>query len=126
MSTFSSERNDGGHDSQVSGLLLRELVNWGKKPASAEFQQRCRASAVHTSLTFHSSHKSSFPKFLSLRVELHKRRVLEQSELEQERRCEDQRRKKVALDRTFERIKARLLVGSFTAVPVLSSTVKSL
>lgn len=75
------EGNDD-HDSQISGLLLRELANWGKKPTSAEFQQR---------------------------VELHKRRVLEQSELQQERRYEDLRQKKVALDRTFERVKAQLL-----------------
>jgi len=25
---------------QLSSALLRELENWGKKPASAEFQQR--------------------------------------------------------------------------------------
>lgn len=49
--------------------------------------------------------------FLSLRVELHKRKVLEQSELEQEKRYEDLRQKKVALDQTFERVKAQLLVG---------------
>lgn len=47
MSTFSSEGNDG-HDSQINGLLLRELANWGKKPTSAEFQQRCRTAAIHT------------------------------------------------------------------------------
>uniref|UniRef100_UPI0037E842EA evC complex member EVC n=1 Tax=Semicossyphus pulcher TaxID=241346 RepID=UPI0037E842EA len=74
--------------SQLNRSLLRELVNWGKKPTSAEFQQR---------------------------VELHKRKVLEQCELEQEMMYEELRRKKVAEDQTVERIKAQLLEaeGSF-------------
>ncbi|XP_051271523.1 evC complex member EVC [Dicentrarchus labrax] len=68
--------------SQLSRSLLRELVNWGKKPTSAEFQQR---------------------------VELHKRKLLEQCDLEQEAICEELRRKKVAQDQTMKRIKAQLL-----------------
>lgn len=68
--------------SQLNRSLLRELVNWGKKPTSAEFQQR---------------------------VELHKRRVLEQCDPEQEMIYEELRRKKVAQDQTLERIKAQLL-----------------
>lgn len=116
MSLFSSEGNDS-HDSQTNELLLRELANWGKKPTSAEFQQRCHASDIHTLHTFHQSHESCFLKFLCLRVELHKRRVLEQSELQQERRYEDLGQKKVALDRTFEGVKAQLLVRIIVTVP---------
>lgn len=75
---------NGDHDrtSHISELLLRELANWAKKPNSAKFQQR---------------------------VEQHKRKVLEQSELEQERRYEDLRQKKVALDETLDCVKAQLL-----------------
>lgn len=51
--------------------------------------------------------------FHFVRVELHKRKVLEQSELEQETRYEELRQKKVALDQTFERIKTQLLVRIF-------------
>lgn len=65
----------------------------------------------------HVTHKSCFLKSLFLRVELHKRKVLEQSELEQERRYEDLRQQKVALDQTFQRVKAQLLVRIFAAVP---------
>ncbi|KAM7422182.1 hypothetical protein PAMA_010314 [Pampus argenteus] len=67
--------------SQLNKALLRELVNWGRKPTSAEFQQR---------------------------VELHKRRVLEQCDLEQEMMCEELRRRKVAQDQTIEKIKGQL------------------
>ncbi|CAJ1051563.1 ellis-van Creveld syndrome protein-like [Xyrichtys novacula] len=67
--------------SQLNRSLLRELVNWGKKPTSAEFQQR---------------------------VELQKRKVLEQSELEQEKIYEELRRKKVAQDQTMKKIKTQL------------------
>ncbi|KAM6928132.1 evC complex member EVC [Xenentodon cancila] len=65
----------------VSRVLLRELVNWGKKPASAEFQQR---------------------------VELNKRKVLDQSELDQEIMYEELRRKREAQDEALERIKTQL------------------
>ncbi|XP_070759048.1 evC complex member EVC [Enoplosus armatus] len=68
--------------SQLNRSLLRELVNWGKKPTSAEFQQR---------------------------VEVHKRRVLEQCDLEQETIYEELRRKKIVQDQTMDRIKAQLL-----------------
>ncbi|XP_071350381.1 evC complex member EVC [Trachinotus anak] len=67
--------------SQLKRALQRELVNWGKKPTSAEFQQR---------------------------VELHKRRVLELCDLEQETIYEKLRRKKVSQDQTMERIKMKL------------------
>lgn len=65
----------------------------------------------------HLTHKSGRLKFPSLRVELHKRKALEQSELEQERRYEDLRQKRVALDRTFERVKAELLVRILAVGP---------
>ncbi|KAF0035166.1 hypothetical protein F2P81_012924 [Scophthalmus maximus] len=68
--------------SQLSRALQRELVNWGKKPTSAEFQQR---------------------------VELHKRRVLELCDLQQESIYEELRQKKVAQDQIMERIKKQLL-----------------
>ncbi|XP_028261940.1 ellis-van Creveld syndrome protein isoform X2 [Parambassis ranga] len=68
--------------SQLNRALLRELVNWGKKPASAEFQQR---------------------------VELYKRKVLEQCELDQEMIYEELGQKKVAQDQIMERMKAQLL-----------------
>lgn len=51
--------------------------------------------------------------FHFVRVELHKRKVLEQSELEQEARYKELRQKKVAQDQTFERIKTQLLVCIF-------------
>ncbi|XP_056242391.1 evC complex member EVC [Seriola aureovittata] len=66
---------------QLKRALQRELVNWGKKPTSAEFQQR---------------------------VEVHKRKVLELCDLEQETIYEELRRKKVAQDQTMERIKMQL------------------
>lgn len=66
----------------------------------------------------HLTHKACFLTFLSPRVELHKRKVLEQSELEQERSSEDHlRQKKVALDQTLERVKAKSLVCILAAVP---------
>ncbi|KAJ4926717.1 hypothetical protein JOQ06_014464 [Pogonophryne albipinna] len=68
--------------SQLSRSLLRELVNWGKKPTSAEFQQR---------------------------VELHKRKVLEQCDLDQEMIYEELRRKKVAQDQNMEKIKMQIM-----------------
>uniref|UniRef100_A0A4W6C0P0 EvC ciliary complex subunit 1 n=1 Tax=Lates calcarifer TaxID=8187 RepID=A0A4W6C0P0_LATCA len=70
------------HSSHLNRALQRELVNWGKKPTSAEFQQR---------------------------VELHKRRVLELCDLEQEMIYEELRGKKVARDQTLEMIKKQLL-----------------
>ncbi|XP_051931742.1 evC complex member EVC isoform X2 [Hippocampus zosterae] len=66
---------------QLNKALLRELDNWGRKPASAKLQQR---------------------------VEFHKRKILEQCNLEQEMKCEDLRRRKVAQDQDFERINVRL------------------
>lgn len=47
------------------------------------------------------------------RVENHKRKVLEQCDLEQEIRFEEMRKKKVAQGETMERIKTQLLVSLF-------------
>ncbi|KAG7494061.1 ellis-van Creveld syndrome protein [Solea senegalensis] len=75
--TEQQERN-----SQLNTALQRELVNWGKKPTSVEFQQR---------------------------VELHKRRVLEQCYLQQEMIYEELKQRKVAQDQTMESLKKQLL-----------------
>lgn len=48
--------------------------------------------------------------FLYLRVELHKRKVSEQCDVEQEMMCQELRHRKVALDVTIERINIQLLV----------------
>ncbi|XP_054473422.1 evC complex member EVC [Anoplopoma fimbria] len=80
--------------SQLSRSLLRELVNWGKKPTSAEFQQR---------------------------VELHKGRVLEQSDLDQEMIYEELRQRKVAQDQNMERIKAQLLEAEESFITELAA-----
>ncbi|TMS18888.1 Ellis-van Creveld syndrome protein-like protein [Larimichthys crocea] len=74
--------------------LLRELVNWSKKPTSAEFQQR---------------------------VELHKRKVLEQCDQEQEMIYEELRRKKVAQDQTMDRIKAQLMEAEESFITELAA-----
>uniref|UniRef100_H3D092 Uncharacterized protein n=1 Tax=Tetraodon nigroviridis TaxID=99883 RepID=H3D092_TETNG len=68
--------------SGLHGSLLRELLNWSKKPTSTEFQHR---------------------------VENHKRKMLEQCDLEQELRFEELRKKKVVQDQIMERIKTQLL-----------------
>lgn len=47
------------------------------------------------------------------RVENHKRKALEQWDLEQETRFEEMRKKKVAQGETMERIKTQLLVSLF-------------
>ncbi|XP_076005642.1 evC complex member EVC isoform X2 [Genypterus blacodes] len=73
------ERREGS--SQLNKALLRELLNWGRKPTSAEFQQR---------------------------VELHKRKVLEQSDVEQEAISEALRKRKEAQDRFMDRVKGQL------------------
>ncbi|MEQ2261964.1 hypothetical protein XENORESO_018862 [Xenotaenia resolanae] len=75
-----NKRQDGS--SQLRKALLRELVNWGGRPASAEFQQR---------------------------VVVNKKKLLEQSDLEQEMMYENLRKKKVTLDQTMERIKTQLM-----------------
>ncbi|XP_056294234.1 evC complex member EVC isoform X2 [Pseudoliparis swirei] len=66
---------------QLSSALLRELENWGKKPASAEFQQR---------------------------VALHRGRALERCDGDQEATYEQLRQRKVSQDRNAERSGARL------------------
>lgn len=50
---------------------------------------------------------------MCVRVELHKRKVLEQCDQEQEMIYEELRRKKVAQDQTMDRIKAQLMVSVF-------------
>ncbi|XP_061584632.1 evC complex member EVC [Cololabis saira] len=86
------ERKD--HSGHVSRVLLRELVNWGKKPASAEFQQR---------------------------VELNKRKVLDQSDLEQEVMYEELRQKKTAQDQALERIKTQLMEAEESFITELAA-----
>ncbi|XP_026162852.1 ellis-van Creveld syndrome protein [Mastacembelus armatus] len=80
--------------SQLSRALQRELVNWSKKPTSAEFQQR---------------------------VELHKRRLLEHSDMEQENIYEELRWKKVAQDQAMERIKGQLLEAEESFIAELAA-----
>ncbi|XP_070702526.1 evC complex member EVC [Pempheris klunzingeri] len=80
--------------SQLNRSLLRELVNWGKKPTSAEFQQR---------------------------VELHKRSMLEQCDLEQEMTCVELRRKKVVQDQIMEKVKAQLLEAEESFITELAA-----
>uniref|UniRef100_A0A3P8S101 EvC ciliary complex subunit 1 n=1 Tax=Amphiprion percula TaxID=161767 RepID=A0A3P8S101_AMPPE len=84
------------HDSssQLNKALLRELVNWAKKPASAEFQQR---------------------------VELHKRKVLEQCELDQETIYEELKQKKTAQDQTMETIKGQLVEAEESFITELAA-----
>ncbi|KAF7668589.1 hypothetical protein LDENG_00002110 [Lucifuga dentata] len=83
QSNINQEENEKQESSsQLNQALLRELMNWGRKPTSAEFQQR---------------------------VGLHKRKVLEQCELEQEMICEALRQKKVAQDQSMDRVKGQLL-----------------
>ncbi|XP_054641831.1 evC complex member EVC isoform X2 [Dunckerocampus dactyliophorus] len=67
--------------SELNKALLRELENWEKKPNSAKFQQR---------------------------VELHKRKLLEQCDLEPEVVCKELRQRKVAQDQTLEWINGQL------------------
>nr|XP_046240304.1 ellis-van Creveld syndrome protein isoform X2 [Scatophagus argus] len=92
-SNINQEENEE-RESQLNRSLLRELMNWGKKPTSAEFQQR---------------------------VELHKRKVLEQCDQEQETIYEELRRKKVAQDQTVERIKAQLLEAEESFITELAA-----
>ncbi|XP_029358357.1 ellis-van Creveld syndrome protein [Echeneis naucrates] len=80
--------------SQLKRALQRELVNWGKKPTSAEFQQR---------------------------VELHKRRVLELCDLEQEMIYTELQRKKVVQDQTVEKIKMQLLEAEESFISELAN-----
>ncbi|XP_024125412.1 ellis-van Creveld syndrome protein isoform X2 [Oryzias melastigma] len=75
-----SGRQEGS--SQLRRDMLRELEIWGKKPASAEFQQR---------------------------VELNKRKLLEQSDVDQEMLFQVIRQKKVALEERIDMIKTQLM-----------------
>lgn len=112
-----------GTNTRVNVLLRRQQLSDRRVVAegAGELGQEanfCQAptEVLHISNP-HLTYKTCFLKFLSLRVERHKRKVLEQSELEQERRYEDLRERKVALDQTFERVKAQLLVRILAAVP---------
>ncbi|KAM3877936.1 evC complex member EVC [Diretmus argenteus] len=83
QSNINREENERRESSnELNRALLRELANWSRKPTSAEFQQR---------------------------VELHKRRVLEQYDLEQEVVCETLRRQKVAQDQAMDVVKGGLV-----------------
>ncbi|KAK5600486.1 hypothetical protein CRENBAI_017478 [Crenichthys baileyi] len=87
-----NKRQDGS--CQLRRALLRELVNWGGRPASAEFQQR---------------------------VVVNKKNLLEQSDLEQEMMYENLRKKKVALDQTMERIKTQLMEAEESFITKLAA-----
>lgn len=91
------ENEDQVCSSQLSRLLLRELVNWGKKPTSAEFQQR---------------------------VELHKQKVLDQCDLEQEMIFEDLRRNKVAQDQKMEMAKLQMLEAEESFITQLAAVAR--
>lgn len=52
-----------------------------------------------------------FSVFLYIRVDLHKRKVLEQCDLEQEMIYKELKQKKVIQDQTMESIKGQLLVS---------------
>ncbi|KAM9409033.1 evC complex member EVC [Pholidichthys leucotaenia] len=75
-------REKSDSSTQLDRVLQRELMNWAKKPASAEFQQR---------------------------VELHKRKMLEQCDVDQEKIYEKLKQRKVAQDQTVEKVKGQLL-----------------
>ncbi|TKS70880.1 Ellis-van Creveld syndrome protein -like protein [Collichthys lucidus] len=95
QSNINQEENEKQEiSSQLNRSLLRELVNWSKKPTSAEFQQR---------------------------VELHKRKVLEQCDQEQEMIYEELKRKKVAQDQTMDRIKAQLMEAEESFITELAA-----
>ncbi|KAM3621070.1 uncharacterized protein V6R79_005514 [Siganus canaliculatus] len=91
------ENEDQVCSSQLSRLLLRELVNWGKKPTSAEFQQR---------------------------VELHKQKVLDQCDLEQEMIFEELRRNKVAQDQKMEMAKLQMLEAEESFISQLAAVAR--
>lgn len=105
-------------------------MNLSKKPTSAEFQQRYnnrgrhRLSALHTVTlhTFNENNLCCFFVFSFVRVELHKRKLLEQCDLEQEMIYEELRQKKVAQDQTMERVKAQLLVRMFSCLLCFSTS----
>ncbi|XP_077429434.1 evC complex member EVC [Vanacampus margaritifer] len=81
LQSHQSNTNFDSSSSQLNKALLRELENWGRKPNSAKFQQR---------------------------VELHKRKLLEWCDLEQQMMCEELSRRKVAQDQNLERINRQL------------------
>ncbi|XP_030585488.1 ellis-van Creveld syndrome protein isoform X3 [Archocentrus centrarchus] len=90
-SSINQEVNERQENSRA---LLRELMNWGKKPGSAEFQQR---------------------------VELHKRKVLEQYDLDQEMSYEQLRQKKIAQDQTMQRLKKQLVEAEESFITELAA-----
>ncbi|CAI5688389.1 unnamed protein product [Oreochromis niloticus] len=90
-SNINQEVKEGQESSRA---LLRELMNWSKKPGSAEFQQR---------------------------VELHKRKVLEQYDLDQESTYEQLNQKKIAQDQTMQRVKEELLEAEKSFITELAA-----
>ncbi|XP_056130424.1 evC complex member EVC [Lampris incognitus] len=80
--------------SQLNGALMRELTNWGRKPTSTEFQQR---------------------------VELHKRKVLEQYDTDQQLMCETLLENKVAWDRAMDNVKGQLQEAEETFITELAA-----
>ncbi|XP_017278268.1 ellis-van Creveld syndrome protein [Kryptolebias marmoratus] len=95
LSNLNQETNERQDcSSQLSRTLMRELENWGRKPSSAEFQQR---------------------------VELNKKKVLEQTDLDQELMNEELRRRKVALDQAVERIKTELMEAEESFITELAA-----
>ncbi|XP_010879089.2 ellis-van Creveld syndrome protein isoform X1 [Esox lucius] len=79
---------------QMNKDLLKELANWERKPMSSEFHQR---------------------------VELQKKRMLEQYDLEQEVACETLRRRKLAQEQTMEIFKRQLQEAEEAFAAKLSS-----
>ncbi|XP_029006582.1 evC complex member EVC [Betta splendens] len=95
QSQLNNEASDNQENTtQLNRALHRELVNWGKKPTSAEFQQR---------------------------VELHKRKVLEQNDLEQEMTYEELKHKTVVLDVLMEKLKGQLLEAEESFITELAA-----
>nr|XP_057911288.1 evC complex member EVC isoform X2 [Doryrhamphus excisus] len=75
------ETEQNSKSGELNKALLGELENWSRKPNSAKFQQR---------------------------VELHKRKVLEQWDLELDVVCQELRQRKVAQDQTLAGINGQL------------------
>ncbi|XP_078804268.1 evC complex member EVC isoform X2 [Oryzias latipes] len=100
MQPFNTNQETSGRQEgsrQLRRVLLRELEIWGKKPASAEFQQR---------------------------VELNKRKVLEQSDLDHEFLFEVIRQKKVAQEERMEAMKTQLTEAEESFIAELAAVAR--
>uniref|UniRef100_A0A3P9KSG1 EvC ciliary complex subunit 1 n=1 Tax=Oryzias latipes TaxID=8090 RepID=A0A3P9KSG1_ORYLA len=100
MQPFNTNQETSGRQEgsrQLRRVLLRELEIWGKKTASAEFQQR---------------------------VELNKRKVLEQSDLDQEFLFEVIRQKKVAQEERMEAMKTQLMEAEESFIAELAAVAR--